>query len=972
MGTAQELNFTQFGRAEGLPADGVYDLMQAENGLLWIATEGGGVSSFDGKEFTTYTDDSGLPDNTVRCLFEDSKHRIWIGTANGGVAFFENKEWHIPRFNIELPAVHIRSFIEDASGNLYISMFKGGIVKIENNQLFEFTQQPIAKASVRTLQKDSQNQLWAGSDEGIFLINKEEISPHPLDSVGIKTVCSLPYKTGVLFGTDNGLLYASADSLMWLNHPLINRTRIKSIVLDSHGDLWLGSSSGAFQFSWKSDFEVEIINLVTESEGLENARIRKLLLDRSNTLWFGTYYGGVAQLKGEAFSKFTRENHYPENYITSLHFVGNTIWIGTFEGSIYQSDGSQLIKVYQSTSTDADNPVHRIFNVDEQVAAVVQNDGLVLFNQSKPRLQATDYPPYKDAVMVGDQMHVFTSSSISTLSNSKFTFKWDGINVAEVNDDEVLLGTIEGIARIPVEGSELKYNQLEWISGSEQLQITCAAKDSQGNVWFGSSNQGLSRWNGVKLKIYSRKSILPHPHVSGITFDSNDNLWVSTRKGMVHVELDPNQEFVLNTTEYENAIPGYAAPHSMELSVKDEIWMGTTMGMFKYHPNGEYKNTKAPALALTKVFVNSNPIDSSYSDQFIFGFPVNPAFKHDENNITFGFSGVDLAAENGIKFQYLLEGLSVDWQKTMSNEVTFPKLPHGDYSFILRACNSDGRWTKDPLRYNFSINQPWYSQWWGIIALSALFFLIIWSGIHWRLSRLKKQRDKLEQQVQVRTQELEKEKERSETLLLNILPEQTAEELKNQGFTETRSYDNASVLFSDFKGFTQMAEAMNSRQLVEILDQTFQAFDDLCDKYHVEKIKTIGDAYMCATGIPQTNEQHATLLVDFAMEMRESMKRINQKNKEKGLPEWNLRIGIHSGPLIAGVVGKKKFAYDIWGDTVNIAARMESSGEINRINISDTTMELISNDFLVEYRGKITAKNKGSMEMYFVNERKRT
>ncbi|MGB0423668.1 MAG: ligand-binding sensor domain-containing protein, partial [Flavobacteriales bacterium] len=556
MGTAQELNFNQFGRAEGLPADGVYDMIQASNGLLWIATEGGGISSFNGKDFTTYNTDSGLPDNTVRCVFEDSQKRIWIGTANGGVAYFENLKWHIPRFNIELPSVHVRSFIEDDEGNLYIAMFKGGLVKINEGQLFEFTQKPIAKASIRTLQKDNQNQLWAGTDEGLFLVNDEQIIPHPLDSLGIKTLCSFPYKAGVLFGTDTGLIYASKDTLMPLSHPLISRTRIKSIALDSHGDLWLGGSSGAIQFSLKSPFELEIINLVSETEGLKNARIRKLLLDRSNTLWFGTYYGGVAQLTGEAFSKFTRENHYPENYITSLHFVENTIWIGTFEGSIYQSDGSQLIKVYQSTSTDADNPVHRIFDVENKVAAVVQNDGLVMFTNSKPKLYSPYFPPYKDAVVVGETMHVLSSSGISTLSGTNFSFKWDGINVAEVSNNEVLIGTTEGIGRIPINGNELIYDELDWIAGSEQLEVTCAAIDSQGNVWFGSSNQGLSRWNGKKLKVYKRKSILPHPHVCGITFDSDDNLWVSTRKGLVHVELDPSQEFVLDTKEYENAVPG--------------------------------------------------------------------------------------------------------------------------------------------------------------------------------------------------------------------------------------------------------------------------------------------------------------------------------------------------------------------------------------------------------------------------------
>ena len=260
-------------------------------------------------------------------------------------------------------------------------------------------------------------------------------------------------------------------------------------------------------------------------------------------------------------------------------------------------------------------------------------------------------------------------------------------------------------------------------------------------------------------------------------------------------------------------------------------------------------------------------------------------------------------------------------------------------------------------------------RWWfisGVIALSISLIIIV---AQLRIASLARQRDLLNDKVKERTADLREAKNKSDELLLNILPKETANELKTNGKALARTYAQASVLFSDFKGFTKMSEQISSEQLVATLDQIFQRFDALCDLHDIEKIKTIGDAYMCAAGIPIEQEDHAQRLVAFALDMKKTMAELNNELSAQGLPPWNIRIGVHSGPLVAGVVGKKKFAYDIWGDTVNIAARMESSGEINQVNISSKTAKLISEDFLIHHRGKIQAKNKGALEMYFVEKR---
>ncbi len=217
---------------------------------------------------------------------------------------------------------------------------------------------------------------------------------------------------------------------------------------------------------------------------------------------------------------------------------------------------------------------------------------------------------------------------------------------------------------------------------------------------------------------------------------------------------------------------------------------------------------------------------------------------------------------------------------------------------------------------------------------------------------------------------IERERERSEELLLNILPAATAQELKEKGKADAQHYESVSVLFTDFKSFTQVAECLPAEELVAELDECFRAFDTITAAHGVEKIKTIGDAYMCAAGLPQLDAQHAQHLVAAALEMQKFMHKFQQARQMQDRPVFEARIGIHSGPVVAGIVGSRKFAYDIWGDTVNTAARMESSGEVGRVNISASTYSLVKDDFVCNPRGRIAAKNKGEIEMYFVERKK--
>ena len=209
-----------------------------------------------------------------------------------------------------------------------------------------------------------------------------------------------------------------------------------------------------------------------------------------------------------------------------------------------------------------------------------------------------------------------------------------------------------------------------------------------------------------------------------------------------------------------------------------------------------------------------------------------------------------------------------------------------------------------------------------------------------------------------------KERAKSEKLLLNILPAEVAAELKSKGVTKARHFDNVTVLFTDFVNFTKVGERMSPQMLIDELNTCFKAFDEITARYHVEKIKTIGDAYLAIAGLPAASPLHAEHIVKTALEINAFM---NDRKAKMGDKAFEIRIGIHSGSVVAGIVGVKKFAYDIWGDTVNTAARMQQNSEPGKINISQTTYELVKNKFECTYRGEIVAKNKGQLKMYFVS-----
>jgi adenylate cyclase len=334
---------------------------------------------------------------------------------------------------------------------------------------------------------------------------------------------------------------------------------------------------------------------------------------------------------------------------------------------------------------------------------------------------------------------------------------------------------------------------------------------------------------------------------------------------------------------------------------------------------------------------------------------------HRNNNISF-----EILPGKYSEFQYFLEGYDAVWtlwQKTNYKEYT--NLPAGLYNLHLKFRKSGNEIVEVSL-ISFKVLSPWYLSPLALILYPVFISLLIWVYYNQLNYRFAKTQYMLEQIINNRTEDLIREKEKSETLLNNVLPKVTADEIMNKGKAEKIKYNFVTVLFSDIQGFTKIAEEMNPEILIDELDKFFFHFDSVVEKFDIEKIKTIGDAYMCAGGIPEKNRTNPVEVVLAALEMQAYMLQMKGTTDMEGVKFWDIRIGIHTGTVIAGVVGHKKMTYDIWGDTVNTASRMETSGEAGKVNISGTTYEFVKEFFICEHRGKMPVKYKGELDMYFV------
>ena len=596
----------------------------------------------------------------------------------------------------------------------------------------------------------------------------------------------------------------------------------------------------------------------------------------------------------------------------------------------------------------------------------------------------------RQLISMEGQVFAATNNGLYIIQEDRSTNLTPGVyinHVAVSNDGKkLLIATLNGVLELR------KDNTNKWVPKSLNDSIRFIAhnvtQDANGYVWAGTDN-GAYLYSSKGIKFY----ILP-----GIM---NDRVLVSNVKGKIYFLLASGLFQYHADRDVMQAATLTEVPNSDRLEFMlgndNMIWIKSSAGWSVL--NGEGFVPMLPYLDLfedirhlsTDQKGNIYVIDKGvnvYSLQYREKSTVkkfNIYIRQVVNSIGEPFSLLEMKIETdggalifnvsapfylksqGTQYQYRIEGLKENWSRwSEKTEIEPGIIPPGDYVLEVRARNILGE-VSETKTLEFTVPQRLLLRWYFLLLYVFILSIFIFGLIKYRERSLRETQLILEEKVALRTAELEEEKVKTEELLLNILPKDTAAELQKNGKATARHYNQVSVLFTDFKGFTQFAENTKPEDLVNELHRCFVGFDEIIGKYRLEKIKTIGDAYMCAGGVPIRNNSNAIAITLAALEIRDFMTKVIADKRERNEPILEIRIGMNTGPLTAGVVGIKKFAYDIWGDTVNTASRMESSSEPGRINISGTTYELIKKYFDCEYRGQQEVKGKGLVEMYFVN-----
>ncbi|MFK8045725.1 MAG: adenylate/guanylate cyclase domain-containing protein [Crocinitomicaceae bacterium] len=888
-------------------------------------------------------------------LYLDPENRVWIGTTRGDIFFSEFPYSEFTEVNQTLTSSKINKFYYHKSNIIVCTDI--GVYNIDKNlNTAIFAPFPeINYQSFTSVYVENSNKIWFGTkDYGLYLLHKQNKKQDVLYQYSTN-----PYNS-----------FSLCDD------------HINTIYKDRSGNVWIGTEKGVAKFdTYKQGFTIVGINSKSE-QGLVDQTVWAFNEDKKGSVYIGTKKDLTVYnpTKNEYLHFYRTEKN--EHYLLSIYpETPNKIWLGYDDGLFILNINSPID--YNFTKVD------------------------FLENSIDQSIRVYQIKPYKN-----NQIWIGSRAGLSLLNANDLTYDFyhssnlsnsigDGaikVIYQDLQKNFWFVTTNDGLFKmIEEDGRQIFTPYATRTSGGNNAHITSILQTDTLSLWLGTYGEGLKYLNFAKstTTIYSEANGLSNNVIYGLLSDELNNIWMSTNMGL--------SNFITDTKTFKNYTTNDGLP-SNEFNTNayfkgndKSLYFGGIKGYTRFKTKSISINSIKPVVVISDITVHNKRNNSSekelishhYSDTLTLELPYY------QNDITIEFFSSHYSNPEKNSFKYMLEGYDTEFTYLEDdNKVNYMNLPDNDYTFIVFSKNPDGIWSQRPAKLKIKITPPFWLTWWFIVLCILAVVLAVFYIYQIRVAQIRNQKVRLELEVVKRTRKIseqnkqiieqnaqveiqnaqieqqkeliQKEKEKVEGILLNILPEGTAAELISKGKSKARYYKRVTVMFTDFVGFSKIAENMKPQDLVRQLDSYFTNFDKIISKFDLEKIKTIGDAYMCAGGVPIRNKSNAIEVVLAALAIQEFMADYNYKQEEKGKESWNIRIGINTGEVTAGVIGQKRFAYDIWGSTVNQAQRMEMHGEPNTVNVSGNTYEIIAPYFLCNYRGKIQTKHNGTLDMYFV------
>ncbi len=985
--------------SDGIPGNTITDIIQSSGGYIYLGTYDGLVR-FDGVDFVTLNRRTmkNYPFVSVRTIFEDSAGNIWVGSNDEGACRI-SKSGQVLSFSTEngLPNNSVRVICEDREENVWIGTSAGLAIVDKSGNIEKFTglqkfgQENILVSKIFCdtagrvwILPQNENKLYIYANKNVEIFNSLKSFENPLIS------CLAQDKNGEFwFGVEpHYVVKVSAGQETVYDVGTGNQpgSTIRCIFQDKNGNMWISRDTGV---SILHDGQWSYLDT---SNGLCDNNVVKMIQDREGNMWFATDRNGIEMFTPSKFRTTTMKvtvNSICEDKGREL------VWLGTdkglrclknktfIENALTQKCKNVRIRdVYVSDDGDVfvscyEKPGFVFMNRDDSISTFDESTGLA-GNKVRVAIKAKN----------GD-IYVGTTSGLSIIGSEITSIKKsDGlINefimcIYQDKDGEIWCGTDGGGIFTLKDGKIEKFiTNEDGLAGNVIFKIT---QLDDGDYWI-TTGKGISRLSfsddGTSSFVnYSSANGLGADGIFQAIIDYSGKVWMTSNRGIFSASMKEfnaikNGENIQIESKFYGRTDGLISDGvtSTSKSMKDSagcIWFTLVDGFAIYDPLNTTANKTAPLVNIEEIVVDNENLNW-HGEEII----LKPGVKR----IEIKYTGLSFISSQQTQFRSKLEGFDKDFSPwNTSRSLSYTNLKPGKYKFFVTAANSDGIQSETMQTVEIE-KQPyfWEVVWFWLVVAFVLIAITVFI-ICLRFLRMKKYQEELEKTVKERTHELALEEAKSEALLLNILPKNIASELKeNPGKTIAKTCNNATVLFADIAGFTKMSDSMDSSNVVKLLNNIFTRFDQRALREGVEKIKTIGDSYMAATGlfypseIENNNPENEgsvinkkgdlVKMVKFALGMLEDLRDFNRSSQVK----INMRIGINSGKIVAGVIGKSKFIYDIWGDTVNVASRMESNGQSGKICVTETVYNALKNDFTFTGPIEINVKGKGVMKAYF-------
>jgi len=978
-----------------------------KKGNIWIGTNGGGINKFDKhtQKFTRYN--TGEQNRIVLDVEGGNEGIIWYACSGGGLNSLDPKTGKSQNYlNQGMDAKNVQIIFFTSKNEMLVGTAGNGLYRYDQkNKTFSNIEHPLVDDVIWSLAEDNNGQIWVGTNDGLLRMRpvgngKYEIKKftHTKErfSLSNNTVryVYVTNKNMLLVGiTDGGfdMMDIEAGNEKFYNYShneFINYSLSDNLVQclfeDKTGSIWIGTNNGVSHFDPLKQVFDHITSERDNPNSLNDRNVWCIYEDKEGFLWVGTRQGlNRVDRRNNVVNRYnhtgSNKNTLNNNSVMSVYVdKDKTVWVGAVDGlyklkttNDFRTASFVPVPFRRGNNAFSDNRIYRIFEDADGFLWVGSKEGLSrIEKKSGEYLFFQNIPEDKSSLPANTVRFIFQDKK------GEIWIACDGAGLVKVvsekkNEQE----------RVSFKSYE---KELKTESEDADLLVTAIWEEADGKFWLSTYGNGLILFDPVSgrvKKTYTEKDGLSNNGIYGITGDGKGNLWMTTNHGLnkfneqtkkFHVYLEKDG---LQSNEFNIG--------AVYRSASGELFFGGINGLNAFYPDQLKINTIPPEVVITDVLLFNKSLeiggDNKLKEHVSYTKEITLSYR--ENSITIDFAALHFSNPSNNQYRYIMEGLEDEYFESGTlSKAFFNKIPHGTYTFKVYASNSDDVWSKEPATLIIHIQPPFWHTWWFRITMGILLLGGFIGFNKWRIYSINKQRLNLAKQVRERTREvveqsakieqqraiIEEEKNKVEKLLLNILPEETAEELKSRGKASARSYRQVTVMFTDFVGFTRIAEKMRPAELVAKLDSYFIKFDEIIQKHAIEKIKTIGDSYMCAGGVPIRSKSNPIDTVLAALEIQRYMNEL-KVNSSEGEDNWELRIGINTGEIIAGVIGTKRFAYDIWGNTVNTANRLQITSEPGMINVSGTTFQEIEPYFEFSYRGKIAAKNKGEIDMYYVH-----